>query len=339
MNINWIHLTDADRRAILEQTSVRTGYIAQAVEKDWWVTTVLEALFSLPFANQLSFKGGTSLSKCWGLITRFSEDIDIAVAREQLGFISSLSKNQINDRVRRALCSFVREELCEQLDNMLLTMDIPREWFRTEVIKTPVSTVDPESIYIHFNSLFPAVDYMPASIKIEVSGRSMTEPIETVAIKTLVAEQFPTALYADAVFQVKAVAAKRTFLEKAFLLHEIFHQEGAPLRIERMSRHLYDLEKMMGTQVENDALADTALYLDIVKHRRHFIGLRNFDYDTLWPAKLSFLPPAEQAAAWEADYRSMQTNMISGASLPYSELIEQLTELNRHFATIKIENE
>src|ERR1035437_602000 len=202
MNINWIRLSDADRRTILEQTSVRTGYIVQAVEKDWWVTTVLEALFSLSFANQLSFKGGTSLSKCWGLINRFSEDIDIAVTREQLGFTGVLSKNQINDRVRRALCSFVREELPERVDNMLLTMGVPREWFRTEVIRTTVSTVDPESVYIHFNSLFPAVQYMPASVKIEVSGRSMTEPVETVTIQTLVADQFQAAPYADTAFPV-----------------------------------------------------------------------------------------------------------------------------------------
>jgi len=338
MNINWIGLNDADRRTILEQTSVRTGYIVQAVEKDWWVTTVLEALFSLPFANQLSFKGGTSLSKCWGLINRFSEDIDIVVTREQLGFTGVLSKNQINDRVRRALCSFVREELPDRIDNMLLSMGIPREWFRTEVIRTLVSTVDPESIYIHFNSLFPAVEYMPASVKIEVSGRSMTEPVETVTIKTLVAEQFPAAPYADTTFPVTAVAAKRTFLEKAFLLHETFHQEGVPPRVERMSRHLYDLEKIMDTEVETNALIDTALYKDIVEHRRHFVGLNKFDYDTLWPATLNFIPPAEQAAAWEADYRSMQTNMIPGASLPYAELIERLMELNRRLTAVKIEN-
>jgi len=339
MNINWIGLNDADRRTILEQTSVRTGYIVQAVEKDWWVTTVLEALFSLPFANQLSFKGGTSLSKCWGLINRFSEDIDIVVTREQLGFTGVLSKNQINDRVRRALCSFVREELPDRIDNMLLSMGIPREWFRTEVIRTPVSTVDPESIYIYFNSLFPAVEYMPASVKIEVSGRSMTEPVETVTIKTLVAEQFPAAPYADTTFPVTAVVAKRTFLEKAFLLHETFHQQGVPPRVERMSRHLYDLEKMINTQVETGALADTALYRDIVEHRRQFIGLNNFDYNTLWPATLSFLPPVEQAAAWESDYRSMQTNMIPGASKPYAELIERLTELNKRFTAVSIENE
>lgn len=339
MNINWIRLSDANRRTILEQTSVRTGYIVQAVEKDWWVTTVLEALFSLPFANQLSFKGGTSLSKCWGLINRFSEDIDIAVTREQLGFTGVLSKNQINDRVRRALCSFVREELPERVDNLLLSMGIPREWFRTDVITTSVSTVDPESIYIHFNSLFPAVEYMPASVKIEVSGRSMSEPVETVEIKSLVAGQFPAAPYADTAFSVRAVAAKRTFLEKTFLLHETFHQPGVPPRVERMSRHLYDLEKMMDTQVETDALADTALYRDIVEFRRHYIGLKDFDYNTLWPATLSFLPPAEQAAAWEIDYRSMQTNMIPGESKTYTKLIERLTELNRRFTAVNIENE
>ncbi len=338
MNINWIKLSDADRRTILEQVSVRTGYIVQAVEKDWWVTTVLEALFSLPFAAQLSFKGGTSLSKCWSLINRFSEDIDMAINREYLGYGGELSRTQINNRLRRALCSFVREELPERIDTMLLGMGIPRDWFRTEVIITPESTVDPEVVYIHFNSLFPAVEYMPASVKIEVSGRSMVDPVETVVIKTLVAEQLPTAPYSDAPFNVTAIAAKRTFLEKAFLLHETFHQEGVPPRVERMSRHLYDLEKMMDTQVETDALADTNLYRDIVEHRRKFVGLSGFNYDTLWPATLNFIPSVEQAAAWETDYRSMQTNMIPGASLPYADLIERLTVLNERFTALHIEH-
>jgi len=104
-----------------------------------------------------------------------------------------------------------------------------------------------------------------------------------------------------------------------------------------MSHHLYDLEKMMDTPVETDALSGAAFYRNIVEHRHHFIGLNKFDYDTLWPVTLNFLPPAEQAAAWEADYRSMQTNMIPGESKPYAELIERLTELNRRFAAVKIE--
>lgn len=96
---------------------------------------------------------------------------------------------------------------------------------------------------------------------------------------------------------------------------------------------------MMGTQVETDALANTALYRDIVEHRRHFIGLKNFNYETLMPATLNFIPPAGQTAAWEADYQSMQTNMIPGKSKSYTELIERLTELNSRVTAINIENE
>lgn len=339
MNINWIKLSDTDRRTILEQTSVRNGYIVQAVEKDWWVTTVLEALFSLPFANQLSFKGGTSLSKCWGTIQRFSEDIDIAIDRAYLGFGGELkSRNKINDGLRRALCSFVRDELRERVDNMLLAMGVPRAWFTTTVNRTPESTVDPESIYVNFTPLFPVVDYLPASIKIEVSGRSMTEPVVNASIKTMVAVQFPTAPYADTAFNVSAVAQKRTFLEKAFLLHELLSQTG-PINVDRRSRHLYDLEKMMDSQVETDALADTSLYRDIIEHRRKFIGLGGFNYDTLQTQTLNFIPSAEQTSAWEADYANMQTNMIPGESKSYTEIIERLTELNNRFNAINTENE
>ena len=95
----------------IETLSLNYGMPEQIIEKDWWVSAVMRALFALPYANQMSFKGGTSLSKCWGLIDRFSEDIDIAVAREYLGYGGELSRTQISDKLRRASCYFVREKL------------------------------------------------------------------------------------------------------------------------------------------------------------------------------------------------------------------------------------
>ena len=95
----------------IETLSLNYGMPEQIIEKDWWVSTVMRALFALPYANQMSFKGGTSLSKCWGLIDRFSEDIDIAVAREFPGYGGELSRTQISDKLRRASCYFVREKL------------------------------------------------------------------------------------------------------------------------------------------------------------------------------------------------------------------------------------
>ena len=78
---------------VLTQAANKTGLPVQAVEKDLWVTAVLRAIFCLSYANHLSFKGGTSLSKCWSLINRFSEDIDIAIDREFLGFGGNFIKD------------------------------------------------------------------------------------------------------------------------------------------------------------------------------------------------------------------------------------------------------
>ena len=96
-----------ERQDILRRVQSETGMDLQIIEKDWWVTAILRALFALPYAQHMSFKGGTNLSKCWNLIRRMSEDVDIAIDREYLGFGGKLSKTQISDKLRRAACSFV----------------------------------------------------------------------------------------------------------------------------------------------------------------------------------------------------------------------------------------
>lgn len=116
---NFIELPTQNKINVFAEVAARKAIPAVAVEKDWWVTAVLRALFSLPYSEHLSFKGGTSLSKCWNLVERFSEDIDIALNREFLGFSGRLSKTQINDKLRRASCSFVREKLQFDITNAL----------------------------------------------------------------------------------------------------------------------------------------------------------------------------------------------------------------------------
>ena len=104
-------LQSKQQQQIIQTVAIASQLDAQSVEKDWWVTQVLKAIFSLPYAEHLSFKGGTSLSKCWHLIERFSEDVDIAISREFLGFSGELSRTQVSDKLRRAACSFVRETM------------------------------------------------------------------------------------------------------------------------------------------------------------------------------------------------------------------------------------
>ena len=95
--MKFIDIPEDSQRQAINTVALNTGLPPSSIEKDWWVTQVLKALHSLPYSEYIAFKGGTSLSKCWNLIERFSEDIDIAISREFLGFIGELSKTQISD--------------------------------------------------------------------------------------------------------------------------------------------------------------------------------------------------------------------------------------------------
>lgn len=174
-------LSDNDRRDIIDYVSGKTGFLRNVVEKDWWVTSVLRAIFSLSYAGNISFKGGTNLSKCWGLIQRMSEDVDIGISREFLGFGGELSKNQISDKLRRASCSFVRNIMRHDVENALVAQGISPESIDVSVQETKVSTVDPETIYVAYQSLYEGRGYVMPQVKIEVSRRSMAEPVSKVS--------------------------------------------------------------------------------------------------------------------------------------------------------------
>ncbi|MDR2231530.1 MAG: nucleotidyl transferase AbiEii/AbiGii toxin family protein [Tannerella sp.] len=334
--MEWLKLPKKERVNVLTQASKQTKLPPQAIEKDWWVTMVLKSLFSMPFAGHLLFKGGTSLGKCWELIERFSEDVDIAIDREYLGFGGDLSRTQISDKLRRASCSFTRETLQSELKNQLIGLGIPDSSFSIHVEITSVTTTDPEMIEVHYISDFSNVDYIQNKVLIEVSGRSMNEPKEKVHINSIVSRTYPDAVFSGKSFEIEAVSPKRTFLEKACLLHEEFAKATKDIRIERMSRHLYDLEKMADTSITQEALNDTDLYKSVIEHRRKFIGLKDFDYGTLMPQTISFVPPKEVIAYWEEDYKRMQSTMIYGESLPFDKLIKRIGELNTRFRNVKL---
>ena len=339
---NYFQLSKEQQQMVLTQAANKTGLPVQAVEKDLWVTAVLRAIFCLSYANHLSFKGGTSLSKCWNLINRFSEDIDIAIDREFLGFGGTLSKTQISDKLRRAACAFVRETMQSDLTAQLYQYGISKEKFKVNVNITPVTTTDPEVININYDSVLPfSIDglhgnqYILPKVKVEVSGRSMSEPVKEIALNSMIDQIYPEAPFAEQKFIVRAVLPERTFLEKVFLLHEEFAKPKDLIRVERMSRHMYDIGQMMKTPIAERAINDKDLYRQVVEHRRTFIGLRGFDYDTLYPATLNIVPPASIIEQWKIDYENMRLHMIYGESEPFDMLVENLTKLNAKINQIK----
>ena len=321
-----------NRHEIIRRTYAATELSPQIIEKDWWVTAVLRALFSLPYADILSFKGGTSLSKCYNLIERFSEDIDIAVNREKPDFTKT--NTRLRNDLRRATCTFVRETLQFDLAKQLESNGLNPNDFTAKVNITPVTTTDPEIIEVEYDSLFAEENYIKRKVIIEVSGRSMPEPLRPVLLQSMIDEQFPNEDFTERPFEVQAVVPERTFLEKICLLHEEFSKPQELIRTERMSRHLYDLVQIMDTPVAEKALTNKALYESIVGHRRVFVALKGFDYSTLATKTIKIVPPESVIARWQQDYETMQRTMIYGNSLLFNKLINKIQQLNERINQI-----
>ena len=333
--MKFIDLSKEDRTDVLDRVSTELNIRQrEVIEKDWWVTAVLRTMYSLPYAQHLSFKGGTSLSKCWHLVDRFSEDIDITIDREYLGFSGTLSKTQISDKLRRATCSFVRETMQHDIAEQLHKNGIAKNKFQVNVDITHITTTDPETININYDSVLTfSIDggnglYVLPKVKVEVSGRSMNEPVNEVPLESMIDQVYPKAPFAEPKFNVRAVLPERTFLEKLFLLHEEFAKPKDLIRVERMSRHIYDIGQMLKTPIVEKAIHNEQLYRQVVEHRRKFIGLHGFDYDTLYPDSLNIVPPETIIEQWKADYENMRLHMIYGESVSFEELINNLRDLN-----------
>jgi hypothetical protein len=281
------------------------------------VTLALKAVFNLPFAKHIQFKDGTSLSKCWNLIERFSEDVDLSIDREFLGFAEDLSKSRVK-HLKKAASLFTSTIFRRAVEEELLKLGVPSEILRViaDPIPETIPDIDPQIVRINYASLIDPVTYIADSVKIEVSARSLKEQGAERKIQSLLSEYLPGQSWSDDPFFVTAVEPKRTFLEKIFLLHEEFLRPAGEINYNRMSRHLYDIERMIDTEHSHAALANKEYYNRIVLHRRKFIFKQGVDYDSLRPETLSFLPPSEVMERYKNDYEQMKEQMIYGENVP-----------------------
>lgn len=335
---HWQQLGIEERLDVLEITSAKTHLPQLAVEKDWWVTMVLKALSTTRHFQLMSFKGGTSLSKGWNLINRFSEDIDIAMRREGKFSITSTSGNQLA-KVRRAARHYIVRELPGEITEALNKMGIVDFSVEPELTRTDNdghmtemrATTHPSSIFVSYKSILPEVsEYIEPTVKIEISCLSMDEPVENKTLRSFMADTLKEE--EDVAVRFPTVVPTRTFLEKIFLLHEEFQKENP--RSKRMSRHLYDIEKIMDTDF-GKSIGDRELYDSVVKHRSVFNKVDGIDYDLHNPSTLSFIPPEAIIKEWEKDYQSMQNHFIyEEQSLSFYELIKRMKELTARIRNI-----
>lgn len=324
----FLTLTKEQRAAVFERVGASVGLPMQAVEKDFWVTVILQAVFSLPVAQHLIFKGGTSLSKAWGLISRFSEDIDLAVNPMALGAAEGdLTKKQIK-KLRKASSLFVSEQLTPMLCAKINAMGMSAF---LNIEAQPNGEGDntypePRQIYIRYQSVFEKpLTYLRPDVVLEVSARSLIEPAMPTHVSCILADYIPILSACDAVVHT-AIPAK-TMVEKMFLLHELFSVPGHGTRAERKSRHLYDLYQMMQQDFAQEAITNDALWESIRHHREVFTSVQGVDYSGDVRQRICLLPREDIVAIWQSDYETMRSSMIHGSAPTWDELIEQITIL------------
>lgn len=330
----WINLPKEQQQRVLQQVSTNTGLPTYVIEKDWWVCVTLRSIFQSQYSDSIIFKGGTSLSKAYQLIERFSEDIDLIIDRHLLGFDELTSKTQIK-KLRKASGGFIINEFREELIKQLEALGVQSDLYEIRYNEKVDDTSDPNTLELYYQSVVTeSSNYIQPRVLLEMGARSLTEPSEAKPIISFIDEQFKTLSFTQKAFDVQVVLPSRTFIEKVLLLHEEFSKPIGKIRTDRLTRHLYDLEKLMDTDFGKAGFKDDKLFNTIIEHRKHVTPLRGIDYTNHQKGRLSIMPPEEMEKSWEQDYKTMQENMIVGESLSWNKLLERIKDIENGFNNV-----
>jgi len=332
MTMHWLDIKKEEKLDILIKASESTGLEPYAIEKDWWMVQTLRLIWQMDVANHLVFKGGSSLSKGWGLIERFSEDIDLALDREFLGFSGSISRTQVG-KLRDASYAYISDKFYPLLIQKFEEAGFPG--LNIVIANPEIADQDPLIIDIYYPYVTQQSTYVQPRIRVEVGGRSLREPFSNRQFSSMVGEHFKGKDFADDPIEIPCVNPERTFLEKLFLLHEEFQKPQEKIRVDRLSRHLYDIERISNTGFAETAMADKELYHSIVTHRERFTRIGGIDYTSHFPPNLNPIPPKGLIKSWEKDYKEMQERMIYGESLPFNKLLEVIAGISDQINQLK----
>ena len=313
---DFAELPAEEKLVYIEQGSLRLGLAQTVVEKDYWVCWLLRKLFSLPnISGHLIFKGGTSLSKIFGLIQRFSEDIDVSIDREFLGFQGETDPLTIQSRTARDRCLEKLQTACIEAvrDKLMPTLNeaIGREL--KDGWKLTIDKQDPLSVLFHFPSALRqgAFTYITPYVKVELGARGDHWPQERKPIRSYLSETFSEQLKEEASTALTVLAAERTFWEKATILHAEYYRPEAKSAPERLSRHYYDLHALCSSPVGERSVADLALLDRVAAHKQVFFRSSWARYEEAKPGTLRLLPPTARSAALKADYQRMRDMFFS----------------------------
>lgn len=331
-------LARPDLVQLLQEAETVTGIKALMIEKDAWVCWTLRQLFALPDARaHFIFKGGTSLSKVWKVIHRFSEDIDISLSREWLGFTgerdpetaaSRKQRARLLDELSAACAAKLRTEVAPALQARFTAVLGPTGWSLT------VAPDDAQTLLFAYPTVLatdPGAGYVRPLVRIECGARSDRWPVTEQSLTSYIAEAFPAA-FPDAAFRVPVLDIERTFWEKATILHAEVHRPSDKAIPDRFSRHYADLAALAAHPAGDAALGREDLRVRVVAHKQVFFAAAWANYETAVPGTFKLIPTPARLAALAADYRAMQ-EMFFRPQPTWDELVGALSALESRINT------
>jgi len=326
-------LSVGQRRELFEQAANRQGIKPAIMEKDFWVCWVLRKLFTdSELKDHLIFKGGTSLSKVYGLIERFSEDIDLVLDWTLLGYGQGLidpyqnfdskgKQDRFNKEINAKATVYIEKKLLPKLNELFA--DGPG-------LTASIDPSDPDSVNVVYPATFKEAYIRPA-VRLEIGPLASWVPSKPYAIQPYAAAVIPD-VFENPSCPVVAIAAERTFWEKAAILHKEAHRPGViPLR---HSRHYYDVHKLATSAAAKAALADSALREEVVKFKQRFYPSAWARYDLAKPGTFKLIPNAAHLIDLEKDYRSMAV-MIFGEIPAFGLILDTLSALEKEINLLR----
>ena len=329
---NFLHLSESEQAEILRYFMSIEPYREIAIaEKDVWVCWVLKQLFEMPHKLDMAFKGGTSLSKVFNVIDRFSEDIDITLDYRQFDAAKSLNleegqtapdrigssaRSRMNDLLRGEVRSYAEDLVAPYLREQLTTL--PRgELFQVDVSENGecISFIYPSVVEREKQK-----SYMLEHVLIEFGGRNIINPNDTHLIKPYLADVIEDFVFPSS--NVTVLSPMRTFWEKATLIHVECHR-GIRQSAERLSRHWFDLIALSKHRIGMEAIQDTPLLNDVISLKKIFYNSGYANYDQCLKGNFVLLPNDEGMQQLETDYLKMlEANYLNDTTLTFQQIME-----------------
>jgi hypothetical protein len=333
MKLAFLGLTAEQRSRAIEEAAARQGVSPVIIEKDFWVCFALSLLYRSEFGESLVFKGGTSLSKVFGAIKRFSEDIDLSLAPEFLNLPKpGLSRNQANKWMllaEQACVEAVRDRITPELNRQLavIVQDRPaglRLAARFEFQVAPQAGAP--VVFFHYPTTQPSgFDYLERAVKLEFGSLTEQFPTGRYAVRPWLADVFP-GLFTEWTVDVAALEIERTFWEKATILHAEYHRPAEKPTPDRFSRHYADLFAIASHPEGKKAIQSPEVCAQVVRWKSRFFGSAWANYNSAIPGGFRLVPPSYRFADLKRDYEAMREMYLS-EPVPFDGILDGLSRL------------